>query len=152
MREMVTAVAFGGNKPWGKIQRIAGPSGRWIDLTYDSANRVVQAADHQDRVVGYTYDAAGRLVKVIDAAGGGTEYTYDASHRMLTLKDARGILFLTNTYDANGRVQTQTRADSTTYQFVYTVNGSGAITQTDLTNPRGYVRRMTFGTAGKGGR
>ena len=31
----------------------------------------------------------------------------------------------TNTYDANGRVQTQTRPDSTTYQFAYTLDGSG---------------------------
>ena len=42
----------------------------------------------------------------------------------------------------------QTQADSTTYQFAYTVNGAGAVTQTDLTDPRGHVRRTTFSAAG----
>ena len=31
---------------------------------------------------------------------------------MLTLRDARGITFLTNEYDANGRVSRQTQADA----------------------------------------
>lgn len=139
-REIITLPGFN-PAPWGKIQRITGPSGRWIDLTYDSAARIIQA-------VGYVYDPSGRLAKVIDAAGGVTEYTYDASHRMLTIKDARGIVFLTNEYDANGRVTRQTQADSTTYEFAYTVDGGGKVTQTELTNPRGYVRRATFSAAG----
>ena len=147
-REVLALAGFIYPVPWGRIQRITGPNARWIDLTYDNAGRIVLAADPGGRVVGYTYDASGRLVKVVDAAGGVTEYTYDASHRMLTIKDARGIVYLTNTYNANGRVQTQTQADSTTYQFAYTVNGGGAVTQTDLTNPRGYVQRVTYSTAG----
>ncbi|MGH7751520.1 MAG: hypothetical protein ACREN5_01785, partial [Gemmatimonadales bacterium] len=147
-REMLPQPAFGGNRPWGKIQRITGPSGRWIDLTYDAASRIVQAADHLGRVVAYSYDTTGRLAQVVDAAGGGTAYTYDASHRLLTIQDARGIVYLTNQYDANGRVSQQTQADSSTYQWAYTVNGGGAITQTDLTNPRGSVRRVTFSPAG----
>ena len=147
-RELVIVPSFQSPLAWGKIQRITGPSGRWIDLTYDSAGRIAQAADPGGRVVGYSYDTSGRLVKVVDAAGGVTEYTYDASHRMLTIKDARGIVYLTNTYNANGRVQTQTQADSTTYQFAYTLNGGGAVTQTDLTNPRAFVQRVTYSTAG----
>jgi RHS repeat-associated protein len=148
-RELIVAPGFPYPVPWGKIQRITGPSGRWIDLTYDdSQTRIVQAIDHQGRTVGYVYDASGRLWKVIDAAGGVTEYTYDGSHRMLTIKDARGIVFLTNEYDANSRVTKQTQADATTYQFAYTVDGAGKVTQTDLTNPRGYVRRLTFNAAG----
>jgi RHS repeat-associated protein len=137
-------------RPWGeKVLRIMGPSGwRWLDLTYDAQGRIIQAVDHQGRAVDYTYDGSGRLIKVTDPAGGLTEYTYDASHRMLTLKDARAITFLTNAYDANGRVQTQTQADSTTFQFAYTLDGGGKVTQTDLTNPRSYVRRVTFNASG----
>jgi YD repeat-containing protein len=40
-------------------------------------------------------------------------------------------------------VEQQTNADTGVYEFAYTVNGS-EVTQTDLTNPRGYVRRLTF--------
>jgi YD repeat-containing protein len=95
-------------------------------------------------VVSYTYDGSGRLATVTDPAGGVTEYTYDGSHRM----DARGIVFLTNAYDGNGRVTTQTQADSTTYGFAYTVDSGGKVTQTEVTNPRGSVRRVTFAAAG----
>jgi RHS repeat-associated protein len=147
-REMIVVPGHPFPQPWGKIQRITSPGGQWIDVTYDSAGRIVQATDHGGRAVGYSYDATGRLVRVVDAAGGVTEYTYDGSHRLLTIKDARGIVFLTNTYDGNGRVQTQTQADSTTYQFAYTLDGAGKVTQTDMTNPRGYVRRVTFDAAG----
>jgi hypothetical protein len=35
---------------------------------------------------------------------------------MKTLTDAKGITFLTNDYDSNGRVQQQTQADASTYQ------------------------------------
>jgi YD repeat-containing protein len=58
---------------------------------------------------------------VTDVAGGITEYTYDTYHRLLTVKVPRGIVFLTNQYDANGRVSLQTLADTGTFQFNYTV-------------------------------
>src|ERR1043166_2059164 len=67
---------------------------------------------------------------------------------MLTIKDARNIVFLTNQYDGSGRVTQQTQADGSTYQFAYTVDGNGKITQTDVTDPRGNVRRAVFNTNG----
>jgi YD repeat-containing protein len=121
----------------GDLTLIASPNGRTIALTYDAGHRITEARDHINRVVQYTYDASGRLWKVTDPASGVTEYTYDSSHRMLTLKDARGIVFLTNHYDANGRVDLQTQADSTTYAFAYTLDGGGKVTQTDVTDPTG---------------
>ena len=129
------------------LTRITSPNGRWIELTYDTTHRVTQASDNGGRSVGYTYDASGRLWKVTGPAGGITEYTYDTSHRMLTLKDPRGITFLTNQYDANGRVDLQTQADGTTFRFAYTLDAQGRVEQTDLTNPRGYVRRVTYDPA-----
>jgi RHS repeat-associated protein len=139
--------------PAGALTRITSPNGRFIDLTYDPAGRIAEATDPLGRIVRYEYDASQRLVKVTDPAGGVTEYTYDASSRMLTLKDARGIVFLTNEYYATGadagRVKKQTLADpSATYQFAYTNDAQGRITQTDITDPRGYVRRVTFNAAG----
>jgi len=94
---------------------------------------------------GYTYYGSGRLWKVTDPNGGMTEYTYDGlSNRMVTLKDARGIVFLTNVYDSSGKVTQQTQADGTTYQFAYTVDENGKITQTDVTDPRGKLRRVKW--------
>jgi RHS repeat-associated protein len=130
------------------LTRLLSPNGRYIDFTYDATNRVTQAKDNIGRTVSYTYDASGRLWKVTDPMGGVTEYTYDASHRMLTIKDARGIVYLTNQYDTNGRIGLQTQADGTTYQFAYTLDGNGKVTQTDVTDPRGNVSRTTFNDKG----
>ena len=131
--------------------RISGANGRTIEFTLDTTNKVItQARDlSTGRTVSYTYDGQFRLTHITDPAGGVTEYTYDGtSSRIHTIKDARGIVFLTNQYDANGRVILQTQADGTTYQFAYTLDGSGKVTQTDVTDPRGHVRRVTFNSDG----
>ena len=49
---------------------------------------------------------------------------------MLTSKDPRNITFLTNQYDANGRVSRQTQADNSTYEFAYALDGNGKVTRT----------------------
>jgi RHS repeat-associated protein len=130
------------------LLKITSPNGRSMEFTYDTGHRITSATDQMGRMVKYVYDASGRLIQAIDPAGGITEYTYDASHRMLTLKDAKGITYLTNAYDANGRVITQTQADQTTFQYVYTVDVNGTVTQTDVTDPRGILRRITFNSQG----
>ncbi len=133
-----------------RILRVTSPNGRWIDFGYiDSSNRIANATDNSGRVVSYVYDASGRLWKVTDAKGGVTEYAYDSNDRMLTIKDPRNIIYLTNQYDAtSGRVTQQTLADNGVYQFAYTVDGNGKVTQTDATDPRNYVRRATFNSDG----
>jgi RHS repeat-associated protein len=142
-------------EPHGNIQVIRSDNGRWIKFTYDSnasLKRITSVEDNTGRTVSYQYTAAdltGRLWKVTDAAGGLTEYGYDASDRLATIKDARGITYLTNRYDANGRVDLQTQADATTFQFAYTLV-NGKVTQTDVTDPRGFVRRVTFNASGYG--
>jgi RHS repeat-associated protein len=136
------------NNQQGNITKITSPNGRWIEFIYDGSNRITQAKDCIGRIVGYTYDASGRLWKVTNPLGQVTEYTYDSSHRMLTIKDARGIVYLTNEYDANGRVTLQTAADGTTYHVAYTLDGNGKVTQADLTDPRGKVNRVTFNNKG----
>lgn len=143
----VTLIRSSGGQS-GNITRIVSTNGRWIEFSYDARNRITQAADNIGRSVGYTYDSSGRLWKVTDPAGGVTEYTYDTSHRLLTAKDPKGIVYLTNVYDDNGRVIEQTLADSGTYQFDYTLDGNGKVAQTDVTDPLGVVRRVTFNDAG----
>jgi RHS repeat-associated protein len=140
-------ITLGGGQ--GDLQRIEASSGRWLAFTYHpSSNRIHQLQDNLGRTWTYAYDGSGRLQTVTDPEAGVTEYTYDAQHRMATLKDARNIVFLTNEYDANGRVSRQTQADTTTFQFAYTLDGQGKVTQTDVTDPRGKIRRVTFNAAG----
>jgi len=127
----------------GKVTRVTSQNDRWIG-TYDTSNRITSATDNIGRTVTYTYDSNGNLSTVTDPENGLTTYTYDTSNRLVTIRDGRNIVFLTNTY-TNGRVATQTLADpNATYQFSYTVNGSGNITQTDVTDPGGHVERLVF--------
>lgn len=130
------------------LTRITSPSGRTVDLQYDSANRITQATDNIGRTVKYEYDTQGRLVKVIDPLNNFEAFTYDSMHRMLTVQDKRGNMMVTNEYDGNGRVAKQTYADGTTNLFAYTVDASNRVKQTDITNERGVVKRMVFGSAG----
>lgn len=139
-----------------RIQRIMSPSGRWVEFTWtgDAAIGflVTEIRDHLGRRVSYTYETGAdgyrRLSAVTDPAGGVTQYTYDASHQMLTVRDARGIVYLTNEYDAAGRIFRQTQVDTTTYQLAYTLDANGKIIQTDVTDPRGNVERTTFDPRG----
>jgi RHS repeat-associated protein len=130
------------------ITQATSSDGRWVKFGYDGSNRVTSATDNTGRVTGYQYNAAGYLWKVTDPKIGVTTYTYDASNRMWTLQDARLITFLTNEYWPDGKVKKQTQADSTTYQFAYSIDGNGKVTQTDVTDPRGIVHRVTFNAAG----
>jgi RHS repeat-associated protein len=135
------------NGSTGNIQRITSPSGRYVEFTYDASNRITEAKDNGGRTVGYQYDASGRLWRVTDPMNGVTEYAYDASHRMLSLKDPKGIVYLTNEY-TNGKVTKQTQADGSTYQFAYTTDGSNNVIRTDITDPRGNVKKVEFNTDG----
>ncbi len=136
-----------------RLVKVVTPNNRWMEFTYSGTSPcITQAKDNIGRTVGYEYDTDGRLWKVTDAKGGVTEYAYDSQHRMLTIKDARGVTVLTNEYDANGRVNEQTQADGTVYQFAYTLNSDpnhpNEVVQTEVTNPRGLVRRVVFNSNG----
>src|SRR5205823_13866441 len=110
----------------------------------DGAHRVTEARDGLGRAVAYGYDASGRLVSVTDPEGGVTRFSYDSFHRMVTIQDPRGIVYLTNEYDADGRVIRQVRADQSAHAFAYALDANGKVTRTDVTDPRGIVRRVTF--------
>ncbi len=126
------------------ITQIRSPHNRWVQFTYDAGYRVTQATDNLGRTVQYFYDASGRLTQVTDANGGVWKYAYDANNNMTSLTDARNIPYLTNHYDANNQVSNQTQADNGSYQYNYFADSNGNITETDVTDPRGNVRRVTF--------
>ncbi|MFD7865554.1 RHS repeat-associated core domain-containing protein [Streptomyces sp. NPDC059783] len=135
----------------GEITRIDTPGGRWISLAYDAEHRITKATDNIGRSTSYTYDTAGRLETVTDPAGKASSYTYDGtSNRIATAKDARGITYMTNTFQADGRVKKQVLTEGAEYSFAYTETGTGQVTSAEVTEPGGAVRRVEFDTDGYG--
>ncbi|MFI9833765.1 RHS repeat-associated core domain-containing protein [Streptomyces sp. NPDC051913] len=135
----------------GDITTIVTPGGRWITLTYDDKHRVTSARDNTGRTTSYAYDSRGRLETVTDPTGKVSSYTYDGtSNRIATARDARGIVYMTNTYDADGRVKNQILTEGAEYSYDYTHTGTGQITATQVVQPGGSVRRTEFDDAGYG--
>jgi RHS repeat-associated protein len=166
----VTITRDGSNR----ITRITSPNGRWLAFTYGDptfTKSITQVTDSLGRTVSYQYcqtaDScltgpstpsstwAGLLWKVTDAKGGQTQYTYDAtSHGLYSIMDAKGSaaspqysVLSSTTYDGNGRVYQQTEVDGSLWTFTYTLS-SGKVTQTEMTDPRGIVRRVSFNSSG----
>jgi len=134
--------------------RAQSPSGRYLDFTYDSQNRIKQITDNSGRTVLYTYTsmtAAGLLDTATYPDTTTEHYTYDpTTQNMLTVVDRRGNTEVTNTYDANGRVYQQQLADGATYTFTYTspLVPTGYLASAHVVEPRGNQRDVTFDITG----
>jgi RHS repeat-associated protein len=128
----------------GNITQVTSPHGRWVKFSYDGSNRITQAVDNGGRTVDYTYDTSGRLHTVTDVKGGETTYTYNGADQMTAIEDARGITYVQNSYDANGRVSEQALANDGVFEFDYTLDANDKVTKTAITDPRGRVDEYVF--------
>jgi RHS repeat-associated protein len=131
------------------VTQVTSPNGRYIQFFYDSYNRITNAVDNAGRTTSYTYNAQNQLISATDADGNTESYTYDpTTNNMSVITDKRGNKATQNTYDANGRVSQQQLADGSIWKFSYVLNSVGNVTQTTVTDPRGYVRQHTFSAYG----
>ncbi|MFO0769545.1 MAG: RHS repeat-associated core domain-containing protein [Nitrospiraceae bacterium] len=137
-----------------RVTEVREPSGRKLTFIYTQIKRgfslfdvISSITDPMGRTVSYVYyvGSNGRLSRVSDPARGWTTYSYGEyaqtyywNEGMLSITDARGITYLRNEYDINGRVAKQILADGGTYTFAYTLAGT-TVTQTNVTDPRGNV-------------
>lgn len=122
-------------------------------LTFSlSGGRIVTVADSASpaRTLGFEYNAAGELVAYTDATGGRWVFGYDASHRMTTMRKPSGEgqtnpPLLTNTYDDQARVVSQTDWADQTTTFEYMTPPGANVTTTLVTDPRGNKTMKVFG-------
>jgi RHS repeat-associated protein len=134
--------------------QITSPNGRWLAFTYGGGG-LTAVNDNAGRTWTYSYDQYSRLTTATDPEGGQWRYTWPtpngtaANYRIVSVIDPRQNTMVTNEYDANGRVIKQTYADLTTNQFAYVVDGAGKVTQTDITDRRGTIRRVEFDSTGR---
>jgi RHS repeat-associated protein len=131
----------------GPITHVTSPNGNWLAFSYDTAGHVKTVTDNVGRQVSYTYKGD-NLQTVTDPTGAVTTYGFNTAGRLATISSPRGNTYLTNEYDTAGRVHKQTQADGGTFTFDYTVGADGKITATQVTDPNGHVRKVTFNTAG----
>jgi RHS repeat-associated protein len=140
------------------ITTIADPAGRQLTLSYDSTGRVTQIVDPIGRKVSYTYNSAGLLGSMTNLLGKVMQYGYTAGGQLATITDPLGTQVLTLTYDANGRVSSETAIGGGTTIFEYTVvnqsmpaspvvatkvTDASAHVSTYRFNPRGYLVSAT---------
>jgi RHS repeat-associated protein len=137
-----------------EITQIIDPVGRSLNLTYDGSQRITSISDPIGRTVQYAYNPQGYLATVTDAnsPAGVTTYGYDANNNLQTIEDARGITYLTNTYDPNGRVIQQQTVDGAITKFVYALANPSIPTSpvllTSVTDPLGNQTTYHFNASG----
>src|SRR5262249_9597605 len=109
---------------------IVSNTGKSVAFEHDAQGRITKVTTPPFRGPGnsqaseyqYGYDANGDLVTVTlppaDVGGSTFQYTYN-QHRLLTTGDARGNAARTSTYDAAGRLATDTDAMNNVTHYTY---------------------------------
>ncbi len=123
----------------GLLTKVTDPSGRSLRFGYNGTH-IARISDPIGRMVEYTYSAAGDLTDVRDVMGNVTHFTYyPSTHLLSTMTDPRGGV-VTNVYDGDGRVLSQTDPLSRTTTFGYEIAAGDPLSQTTtITDPGGNV-------------
>jgi len=105
----------------GRLTDVNNNLGRTFHLFYDADDLITEVADHTGRKTTFTYDGLGNLAGVTDCSGETTAFTYDADGRLESIYYPANPAnpFVTNTYDAQGRVATQANAEGVTYSYYF---------------------------------
>jgi RHS repeat-associated protein len=127
----------------GLLTTVTDPASRTLIFTYNASNLIATATDTTASRT-YTYGYSGsNLTSVTDPDGGVTTYGYDSSNQMTTMLDpnqhgAPSPVPLTNVYNAQGQVISQTDSMGRTTTFAYSgLNLSSMTSTTTITNPTG---------------
>ncbi len=109
-------------------------TGRWIRYEYNSAGKLARVFDQVGREATFIYEGE-ILSSIVDARGKRTSFSYDASGRMTQLRGNDNAVLTANTYDAEGRVVSQTDARGNTFTIDYapTPTGGSFVTLIDRT-------------------
>ncbi len=142
------------------VSRVKNSLGRSFSLTYDGDNDLISVADDAGRVTKYIYDGSKNLNGFVDPRGNRTAYEYDTSgaydtdgHLTQVYYPSTPGAFVTNWYDAMGRVRRQANGSGITSdlylagsrseivdglgnaQVTYLNENGGVIQKTDVLNP-----------------
>ncbi len=122
------------------LTNVTDVSGRELDFAYDTAGRIVAITDPIGRVWSYAYDDKDNLVQYTNPLGGQFRYSYNEKHWMTSITDPRGNHIMTNTYDADGHVISQSNALGAVTSFSY---DAANLTST-VTDPLGRKKSYNY--------
>ncbi|MBI4320397.1 MAG: hypothetical protein HY675_18060 [Chloroflexi bacterium] len=100
-----------------KLQTVASQAGLTLTLAY-TGNLMSSVSDQGGRTVRYAYDGD-NLSTYRDAADNPWSYGYDTAHRLVTLTTPLAQTLVTNVYDGEGRVITQTDGVGQVWPFYF---------------------------------
>ncbi|CAN5278875.1 hypothetical protein BH09ACT1_BH09ACT1_26110 [soil metagenome] len=123
--------AVGATERFVPLTSITSTDGQVITVANDATGHITSFTRPDGRTWSLGYSAAGDLVSITAPGALTRTFGYDDAHRMLTATDAGGVTYLTNEFDADGRVIRQLDAAKNVRTFVY---GAG---KTTYTNNRG---------------
>lgn len=104
---------------FGDLLSLTTPSGDWLHFESDEQHRYKHIADSHGREVTYEYDARGYLSRATDNAGNVDRYTYDDHGNMLTAAHGDDSPVITNEYESNDHIKSQTIAGVGKFEFNY---------------------------------
>ncbi|MDR1423804.1 MAG: DUF6531 domain-containing protein [Azoarcus sp.] len=101
------------------LTKVENSLGRTLTFT-NTAGRITQVSDGA-RNVQYTYDASGNLIASADPLSNTTTFAYDSPGRLtqISYPSQPTVPFVTNVYDSQGRIQTQTDANNAVYTYYF---------------------------------
>ncbi len=115
----------------GRLSQVSDGLGRTLTFVHDSAGHLTAVSDGP-RTVRFTY-SGDSLVTAIDALGNVTTYAYAGNGQLLSTRRPRGNVPYAQTFDAEGRVVTQTAGGANTHTLAYTA------ASTSVSDPAGGV-------------
>ncbi len=100
------------------LTKVSNNLGRSLTLAYNGAH-LATVTDDTGRQISYAYDGSNDLTGVTDPLGNQTTFAYDNAGRLLRIfyPALPGSAFVTNTYDALGRVSQQQNAEGNSSSF-----------------------------------
>ncbi len=126
-----------------QLTTITEPAGRTLSLAHDAVTgRITQITDPNGKTIAFAYSAAGDLTSVTDQNSGTTKFAYDSNHHIIGVTDADNHTQANNTYDATGKVTSQTDAEGKLITFTYDAT-SNVTTMTRQMDPNDHSKDQT---------
>jgi len=132
----------------GDLLSLQTPAGKWLKFLSDPQHRITRVTDSEGHTLLYEYDAGGRLARVSDPQGPRESYRYDEQNELTAVLDSNEQPLITNAY-SEGFLAEQTLGDGRRFAYSYRRN-SGALVQSVVTDPQGYVTRFDYTSDGYG--